>query len=319
MPGGGGPAGSPGGGGRLRIATRGSALARWQAANVASMLEALGFACELVVVSTRGDEATGVPISGLGAPGAFVAQVSAAVLEGRADVAVHSAKDLPSAPTPGLVIGAVPLRADPRDALVGASLAELEPGAVVATGSPRRRAQLAFLRPDLRFVELRGNIETRLGRIPPDGAIVVAAAALGRLGLEQRAAEVLGPEVMLPQVGQGALAVECRPELCEVLAGIDDPPSRRAVEAERAFLFEIGPGCSLPIGAHSPPVLAPPGQGAPTSEAPMRLEGLLAAFDGSLVLRRSASGTDPVELGSRLAAEMKATPEGRALIAAYGR
>lgn len=301
---------------RLRIATRASPLARWQAAHVAALLEPFGFACELVVVSTTGDERAGVAISELGAPGAFVSQVQAAVLDGRADLAVHSAKDLPSGPTPGLVIGAVPPRADPRDALVGRALGDLAPGAVVASGSPRRRAQLAFVRPDLVFAELRGNIQTRLTRIPPGGAIVVALAALERLGLAGRVAEVLDPAVMLPQVGQGALAVECRPGLCEVLAGIDDAPSRRAVEAERAFLFQIGPGCSLPIGAHSPPALA---LGDPAAAAVLRLEGLMASLDGTVVLRRSAGGADPVELGSRLAAEMTATPQGSALVAAYQR
>lgn len=315
----------------LRIATRGSALARWQAAHVATLLERLGLSCEAVVVSTRGDERADVAISDLGAPGAFVIAVQAAVLDGRADLAVHSAKDLPSGPTPGLVIGAVPARADPRDALVGRRLADLEPGAVVATGSPRRRAQLAFLRPDLVLAELRGNIETRLARVPPGGAIVVALAALERLGLAGRVAEVLEPAVMLPQVGQGALAVECGPGLVELLAGIDHAPSRRAVEAERAFLFQIGPGCSLPIGAHSPSVIAFPGLADPAGEAGpgpsappeppavLRLEGLLASFDGTVVLRRSAVGDEPVALGRRLAIEMTATSAGAALVAAYQR
>ncbi|MGH9131303.1 MAG: hydroxymethylbilane synthase [Acidimicrobiales bacterium] len=302
---------------RLRIATRASPLARWQAQHVADLLELTGFVCELVVVSTTGDELAGLPISALGASGAFVTQVQAAVLDGRAELAVHSAKDLPSAPTPGLVIGAIPPRADPRDALVGSTLDGLSPGAVVATGSPRRRAQLAFARPDLAFTELRGNIETRLGRVPSGGAIVVAAAALDRLGLAGRAAEVLDPAVMLPQVGQGALAVECRPELCEALAGIDDPPSRRAVEAERAFLFGIGPGCSLPIGAHARPVGAPPGTRAPPGAACLALEGMLGSFDGRVVLRLTAEGTDPVELGCRLATAMASSPVGRSLMAAY--
>lgn len=315
----------------LRIATRGSALARWQAGHVAELLAAYGWSAEMVVVTTSGDERAQEPIEAIGVQGAFVREVQAAVLHARADLAVHSAKDLPSAPTPGLVIGAVPPRADPRDALVGARLAELGPGAVVATGSPRRRAQLAALRPDLSLIGLRGNIETRLGAVPPGGAVVVAAAALARLGLGERAAEVLDPAVMLPQVGQGALAVECRAGdrmLREALASIDDAPSRRAVECERAFLGEIGPGCTLPVAAHATPsasgaaVEGEPGPGRPGSGAVLpgllRLEGLLASFDGQVVLRREATGHDPVELGSRLAAEML-DDGGRALVETYGR
>jgi hydroxymethylbilane synthase len=286
------------------------------------MLAGLGIEAELVPVSTTGDARIELPISGLGAPGAFVREVQLAVLEGRADLAVHSAKDLPSGATPGLVIAAVPTRADPRDALVGARLADLVPGAMVATGSPRRRAQLAAARPDLRFVELRGNIETRLDRVPPGGAVVVAAAALDRLGLAHRAAEVLDPSLMLPQVGQGALAVECRAgdaELTLTLAGIDDAGAHRAVMAERAFLGQIGPGCALPIGAHSPASAEPPAASGPSAPALIRLDALLASFDGRVVLRHFGLGTEPVELGCRLAAEMLATPAGTRLMQAYDR
>jgi hydroxymethylbilane synthase len=169
----------------------------------------------------------------------FVKEVQSAVLEGHADIAVHSAKDLPSMPAPGLVIAAVPERGDARDALVGRSLAGLGQGATVATGSVRRRAQLAHLRPDLEFVELRGNIQTRLSKVPTDGALVMAVAALDRLGLGAQIAQALDPSVMLPQVAQGALAVECRDEdgsTRGLLSRIEHGPSRLAVDGERAFL-----------------------------------------------------------------------------------
>src|SRR4051812_40376032 len=194
----------------LRAATRGSRLARLQTDLVAAML-GTDVAVEPVVVTTTGDRVTDVPIHAIGGQGVFVKEVQQAVLDGRADVAVHSAKDLPSGPAPdGLVLAAVPPRGDARDALVGSTLAGLAPGARVATGAVRRRAQLAVLRPDLVYDDLRGNVDTRLGKVPDGGAIVVARAALERLGRSDRIAEVMPVEQMVPQVGQGALAVECR-------------------------------------------------------------------------------------------------------------
>src|SRR3954454_24670057 len=192
---------------RLRAATRGSALARWQTDHVAGLL---GADVDVVVVETTGDRRTDVAIHEMGGQGVFVKEVQAAVLDGRADIAVHSAKDLPSAPAPGLVLAAVPERDDARDALVGMGLAQLGPGARVATWSVRRRAQLAWMRPDLTFVGLRGNIGTRLERAGTAGidAVVVAFAALQRLGWADRATEVLSPSTVLPQVAQGALAIE---------------------------------------------------------------------------------------------------------------
>src|SRR3954465_12503480 len=191
----------------LRAATRGRALARWQTDYVAALL---GADVEVVVVETTGDRRTDVPIHEMGGGGVFVKEVQAAVLEGRADIAVHSAKDLPSVPAPGLVIAAVPQREDPRDVLVGNRLADLPPGARVGTGSVRRRAQLAGARPDLTFGELRGNIGTRLEKSAGFPWVGVAAAALRRLGREDVIAEVLEPSLMLPQVAQGAVAIECR-------------------------------------------------------------------------------------------------------------
>jgi len=240
------------------VATRGSALARWQAEHVVGLLRAAdpSVDAELVVVETTGDRRLDVPLHQLGGQGVFVKEVQVAVLDGRADVAVHSAKDLPATPTDGLVLAAVPERGDPRDALVGAALDALAPGAVVATGSVRRQAQLARLRPDLGFVDLRGNIHTRLGKVPPGGAVVVAMAALRRLGLEAEAAEALPVDVMVPQVGQGALAVECRADdaaTSERLRAVEHAASRLAVDVERAFLAELGEGCDLPVGAHVRP------------------------------------------------------------------
>lgn len=237
----------------LRAATRGSALARWQTAHIA---ELLGRAAEVepVLVTTTGDRFANEPISAIGGKGVFVKEVQAAVLDGRADIAVHSAKDLPATTPDGLVIAAVPRRADPRDALVGCRLSDLPEGALVATGSARRRVQLRDLRPDLRFAELRGNIGTRLAKASDYDAVVMAQAALDRLGEHPPIVDVLGCDVMVPQVGQGALAVECREDdsmVRTLLAAVEDPITRREVDAERSFLATLGGDCSLPAGAHA--------------------------------------------------------------------
>jgi hydroxymethylbilane synthase len=280
----------------LRIATRGSALARWQAEHVAARLGG----AELVIVQTVGDRDQTTSLSELGGQGIFVKEVQQAVLDGRADLAVHSAKDLPSNPslmTPGLVIGAVPERADARDALVGAALRELPPGAMVASGSARRRALLADLRPDLTFTDLRGNIETRLSKVGNGiAAVVVAYAALQRLGLQERADELLDVDVFVPQVAQGALAVECRADDAATraeVAALEHQPSRRAVDAERSWLAAIGGGCDLPAGAH-----------AVVDGDRIRLTAVLASYDGRMVLRGTGTGTDSVAVGTDLAARL---------------
>lgn len=298
----------------LRVATRGSALARWQAEEVARLLRAARpeLDVELVVVETAGDRRRDVPISEMAGQGVFVKEVQAAVLDGRADVAVHSAKDLPSsAPTAGLVIGAFLERADPRDALVGSTLDSLPAGATIATGSVRRRAQLAWLRPDLTFADLRGNVPTRLQKVPPGGAVVIAAAALARLSLADQAAELLDTSVILPQVGQGAIAVECRegePVGLDLLSAVDHLPTRVAVECERGFLAKIGGGCDLPVGAY-----------ARAGDDAITVEGMLASADGRVMLKasrvRKNSGQDsgpgsrpsgPAGLGGELADELLA-------------
>lgn len=283
----------------LRAATRGSPLARWQATHVGSLLRV---PVELVVVETTGDRRQDVPIRDMGGRGVFVKEVQAAVLDGRADFAVHSAKDLPSETPAGLTIAAVPERGDPRDALVGARLDDLRPGALVATGSVRRRAQLVERRPDLTFAELRGNIDTRLAKAAQYDAAVLAFAALARLGRESHAAEVLDPDVLLPQVGQGALAVECRADDERVRAAlrtIEHASSRRAVDAERAFLAELGGGCDLPVGAYAVDDEAQD-ENEGTDEG-VFLRGLLASLDGHVVLRASARGDDPAAVGAGVA------------------
>jgi hydroxymethylbilane synthase len=256
---------------------------------------------ELVVVATTGDQRLDVPVWEMGGQGVFVKEVQAAVLDGRADLAVHSAKDLQSSTAPGLVLAALPCRADPRDALVGARLADLGPGALVATGSVRRRAQLAWLRPDLTFTGLRGNVPSRVDRVPPGGAVVVAAAALERLGLTRRAAEILAVVDMVPQVGQGAIGIECRADDVATraqLAAIDDDETRVAVTAERAYLARLGGGCDRPVGAYARLV----------SPVSLHVESVLASLDGRVLLRSSVAGlpADAAALGAALAEELLA-------------
>jgi len=284
----------------LRAATRGSALARWQTDHVAALLADAhpGLRVEVVVVDTEGDRRLDVPISAFGGKGVFAKEVEAAVLDGRADLAVHSAKDLPAVTVDGLVLAAVPERGDARDALVGSTLADLPDGAVVATGSQRRRVQLAALRPDLRFAELRGNMQTRLAKAADHDAIVVAAVAFERLGLAEHLADVLAVDLMVPQVSQGALAVECRADddaTRSLLAGIEDAASRRRVDAERGFLAELGGDCDLPAGAY-----------AVLDGADVRLTAVLASPDGERLLRRTGLGPDPDGVGRAVARDLRA-------------
>ena len=282
----------------FRLATRGSPLALWQATHVASLLREAhpSLEVELVTVTTTGDRRSEVPVWEIGGQGVFVGEVQSTVLAGDADAAVHSAKDLPPVPASGLCLAAVPERGDPRDALVGRRLADLAPGAAVATGSQRRRAQLAWLRPDLSFHSLRGNIATRLSRVPEGGAVVVAQAALLRLGLSPEPMEILGIDVMLPQVAQGALAVECRADDTlsrELLAPLEHAVSRQAVDAERAFLATIGGACDLPVAGYA----------RQTDSGELCLDGLLAALDGSALVRYGFCGPpdDADALGRKVA------------------
>lgn len=295
----------------IRLATRGSPLALWQARRTAWLLAGAGVSSSVVVVETDGDRRVDVPLERLGGQGVFVKEVQAAVARGDADAAVHSAKDVPASESfgvPGLVLASFPERADPRDALVGGGIRSLPTGSTVATGSARRRAQLANFRGDLVFADLRGNLATRLAVVGAGGvsAIVVARAALDRLawrppvGVE---VEVLDPMVMVPQVGQGALAIECRLDdvaARQALATIDDPAVRRLVSSERSFLAELGGGCTLPVGAYAEWV----GDGGTfdgMSRRSIRLTGMLAGPDGKVVLRHSQIGDDGDVLGRAVA------------------
>ena len=275
----------------LRAATRGSALALAQTRHVAALLDA---PVDVVVVETTGDRRQDVPIWDIGGRGVFVKEVQAAVLDGRADFAVHSAKDLPALSPVGLVLAAVPEREDNRDALVGSTLDALPVGALVATGSVRRRAQLASLRPDLTFSGLRGNIETRLRKAAEFDAIVVAAAALSRLGRSGEAAELLAPARVLPQVGQGALALEAREGdtlVLSALGALEHRSSRLAVDAERAYLRELGGGCDLPVAANA----------RVAADGEITLTVMLATLDGHIVIQATDVGYEPDLLGRSLA------------------
>jgi hydroxymethylbilane synthase len=289
----------------LRIATRASTLARRQAERVGARL---GETVEYVFVTTTGDRDQRADLHSIGGTGVFVKEVQQAVLDGRADLAVHSAKDLPSTTPEGLVLAAVPERGDPRDALVGARLDDIPPGGRIATGSVRRRAQLADARPDLVFAPLRGNVETRLRKRVDEGhdAVVIAMAALERLGLDAEATEVLDPSVLLPQAAQGALGVECRADDDRTrarLAVIDDAAAHAAVRAERAYLAELGGGCTLPCGAL-----------ASLDGGEIDLEALLAAPDGHIVLRTRVVGPDPEAVGAAAARDLLDGKGGRAVL-----
>ncbi|MGB1629854.1 MAG: hydroxymethylbilane synthase [Acidimicrobiales bacterium] len=291
----------------LRAATRGSPLALWQTRHVAALL---GRGVEEVVVSTVGDRNTDVPIHSMGGKGVFVKEVQAAVLDGRADFAVHSAKDLPAVTPNGLVLVAVPTRADARDALVGSSWADLPLGAHVATGSVRRRAQMAWHRPDLVFSELRGNIQTRLGKLESEGfdAIVMAAAAIDRLELVITSpVDRLEPSVIVPQVAQGALAIECRSDDVDTIAtlvAVEDVATRRVVDAERAFLSELGGDCELPAGANA----------STTADGDLEMVGVLSSLDGRRLLREARVGDDPDRLGRSIARYLLDDLGGRSLL-----
>jgi hydroxymethylbilane synthase len=297
----------------LRLGTRRSLLARTQSQWVADRLvEALAVACphrgfqvELVEVVTKGDITPG-PLTSIGGTGVFVSALREAVLDGRCDFAVHSLKDLPNAQPEGLTLAAVPIREDPADVLIardGLGFAELPPGAVVGTGSPRRAAQVLALRDDLKVVGIRGNVDTRIGRIAAGevDAVVLAHSGLRRIGRQAEVTHIFGPEQMLPAPGQGALAVECRPESASLLAAlrlVDDRVSRVCVLAERALLARLEAGCAAPVGAL-----------ATYRNEALTLTAFAGSLDGVQSLRRSAT----VPLGDPRSDESTATSLGRSL------
>jgi hydroxymethylbilane synthase len=292
----------------LRLGTRASQLALTQSQLVADALSgASGVPVELVHVSTYGDRSTEA-IAQLGGTGVFVSALRDALHAGTVDLAVHSFKDLPTAPTPGLTVAAVPAREDPRDVLVardGLTLGELPPGARIGTGAPRRMAQLRALGLGLEVVPIRGNVDTRMGKVTSGelDAVVLARAGLARLGRMSAVTEVLDPIQVLPAPAQGALAVECRSDdtrVVELLAALDDPAARACVAAERSVLAALEAGCSAPVAAHAELVEAEDG----TAEVWLRAS--VTAIDGSDAVRDSISGpaVEAESLGRRLAAEL---------------
>jgi hydroxymethylbilane synthase len=327
----------------LRLGTRRSALAMAQSRTIADLVAARsGLPVELVEITTFGDVSR-EHMSTIGGTGVFVSALRDALLAGEVDFVVHSLKDLPTTPAKDLTLAAVPGREDPRDALVAAGglrLADLPAGARVGTGAARRAAQLRAARPDLEVLPLRGNVDTRVGKVRSGelDAVVVARAGLARLGRVAEATEILDVDIMLPAPGQGALAVECREphqaaagssladaasgaqdygagpltdaQLCSVLRGLDDAHARAAVLAERALLAELEAGCHAPVGAYA--IVVPGAEvgtgpaNAPASAAGLLLDGAVFAPDGTRVLRVSTTGPldDPVRLGRELAIEL---------------
>ena len=300
---------------RIVIASRKSRLALWQTEHVRDRLARLhpGVRVEILPLSTRGDEILDRSLAKIGGKGLFVKELEAAIADGRADLAVHSAKDVPVALAPGFELGAILAREDPRDAFVSnahAALAGLPHGAVVGTSSLRRQAQLRSRHPGLDVRPLRGNVETRLAKLDRGDyvAIVLAVAGLKRLGLGARVREVIDPEVSLPAVGQGALAIECRADrgdLRELLAPLHDRTTAACVRAERAVSRALGGSCQVPLGAYGE-----------IADGTLRLRGVVASPDGTRVVRGEVRG-DPqapeaagealaAELGSRGAAEILA-------------
>ncbi|MFC6079590.1 hydroxymethylbilane synthase [Sphaerisporangium aureirubrum] len=293
--------------GVLRLGTRRSLMATTQSQMVADRLTTLtGATVELVGITTFGD-VTKAQLSQIGGTGVFVSALRDKLIDGEIDFAVHSLKDLPTTPDPRVLVAAIPPRDDPRDALVGpAKLADLPPGARVGTGSPRRIAQLRALRPDLEYVPIRGNADTRIGKVASGElqAVVLAAAGLGRLGRDGEISEVFEPGDMLPAPGQGALAVECRAgddDLIGLLAALDDPRTRAAVTAERTVLAALEAGCSAPVGAF-----------AADAGHILNLTAAVVALDGTRSVRKSTAGdlSAAMDLGRDLAAAMIAEGAG---------
>lgn len=282
------------------FATRPSALARWQTRWVIERLQEFwpDLECREQVFTTQGDRILDRPLPEIGGKGLFTEELEKAIFSGEVNAAVHSLKDLPVENPAGIVVAAIPQRADPRDVIVSArgwSLGSLPLGSLVGTSSLRRSAQLLAVRSDLKIEPLRGNVDTRLRKAMDQqyDAIVLAGAGLTRLGLDEHISEWLPAEMMLPAPGQGALAVQCREEdgeAIEKLAAIDHPPTRAAVTAERSFLRALGGGCSLPVGAY-----------ADYNQGFLHLNGVVASLDGKTVIRVTASGEDAVAVGQSAA------------------
>lgn len=290
----------------LRLGTRGSPLARWQAEWTAAELRKLGTAVELVPITTSGDREQSGPIGAIGTQGVFTKELQRALLDGAIDFSVHSLKDLPTEPVPGLALASVPSRGPIGDCLVSPryrTVGELPPGAVVGTGSQRRRAQLLHHRPDLQLTDVRGNVDTRLRKLEEGqyAAIILAEAGLVRLQLDRHISAVLPKELMLPAVGQGALGIEARADdrrVLDALAPLNDPTTHRAVDAERSLLHALRGGCLAPVGAW----------GRVEDDGQLHLSAVVLKSDGSerLFAHHVAAPTDAVELGHRTAEELLA-------------
>lgn len=295
------------------IATRGSQLALWQAHHIKDSLEKhhSGLQVELSVIKTKGDIILDVPLAKVGGKGLFVKEIEEALLEGKADLAVHSMKDVPMELPAGLVLGCIPEREVPTDSFLSVhfgSLKDLPQGSHVGTSSLRRQAQLLAMRPDLRISSLRGNVDTRLRKLLEGqyDAIILATSGLKRLGLTAPVMEILGPPTFLPAVGQGALGIECRSDrqdIIDLLSFMEHPATRICVEAERGFLAGLQGGCQVPIAGHA--VMQPSASGADAS-GHFTLEGFVAYVDGTHVLRQHAQGcaTQARQCGLALAQSM---------------
>ena len=293
---------------KLIVGTRGSTLALWQTQHVVERLRAAapGLEVQIQTIQTRGDQVRDRALSQVGGKGLFVKEIENALLSGHIDLAVHSLKDMPTTQPEGLSLGAILKRADPRDALVARSdqgtLSSLPAGARIGTSSLRRRAQLLAARSDLQVHDLRGNVDTRLRKLREGqyDAIVLAAAGLERLGYADAISEVLPISLMLPAVGQGALCVEVRSDddaTADLISSLDQPPTRQSTEAERAFLRRLEGGCQVPIGAF-----------ALVEDGHLSLRGLIAALDGSHMVRDEIRGpaADASEVGMELAERLLA-------------
>lgn len=278
------------------IGSRGSQLALWQANYVKERLEARGAECSIEIIHTTGDKILDAPLHKVGGKGLFTREIEEALLAGKIDCAVHSLKDLPTEQPKGLVIAAIPQRADPRDAMIGGKLRDLKFGARVGTSSLRRIAQLRRIRPDLDLQSIRGNLDTRILKVERGeyDAIVLAAAGLQRLGWGAIVSEVFRPDIICPAVGQGALAIETLEEGpgYEACAPLDDPWTRLPVMAERSMLGELGGGCQVPIGGFGT-----------LENTELFLTGAVFSPDGSVMIRYTATGecTKPLELGRNVA------------------
>ena len=279
---------------RLRIGSRGSQLALWQANHISARLRERGHAVELEIIKTTGDKITDVALAKVGTKGMFTKEIEEALAEGRVDLAVHSLKDLPTEIPPGFEIAAITKRENPRDVFCSRKynrIEDLPHGARVGTSSLRRQAQLKALRPDLAIHPLRGNVDTRLRKLEADeyDAIILAAAGLNRLGKTQLVKQVISADVMCPAAGQGALGIEIRAGdsvLRQHLAFLDDAAARATTTCERALLNKLGGGCQVPIGAF-----------AEVRNGRLHLDAIVAHPDGSRLLRESRQGSDPIALG----------------------